>query len=317
MSPLKTSVLLPSYRRPSTVANCLDGLAAQSVLPDEVIVVWQGDDAETRDAAEAASRELPLRVLHSAEVGVVPAENVALAEASGDVVLLIDDDAVAPTDWIERHLRHYADPTVGAVGGPADNFRPDGTPFPRRAVEPVGRVTWYGRTIGNMYDQPHAWRQRAPTEVHHLVGYNMSLRRTAIGTFESRLRPYWQQFELDACFQVRHNGYRVLFDFGIVVNHYPTNPVYTAGRGGDLQVKIYNAAHNRAFVLAKHSPPMLRSIRLLYLLAVGSVSTPGLLASFVATARHGRLFRELGILWRTWRHDLAGWRGGTRVRRTV
>src|SRR5207237_6255006 len=76
-----TSVLIPSYNRPRRLLGCLDGLAAQEVLPDEVIVVWQGDDTATRDAATSCAKRLPypLRVLHSVEKGVVVAENPAIA----------------------------------------------------------------------------------------------------------------------------------------------------------------------------------------------------------------------------------------------
>src|SRR3954468_7697846 len=88
---LTTSVLIPSYRRPSRLLLCLRGLAAQEHLPDEVLVVWQGDDVTPRDAAESLVGEVPyrLRVLHSPEAGVVVAENLALEAAGGDVILQI------------------------------------------------------------------------------------------------------------------------------------------------------------------------------------------------------------------------------------
>ena len=311
------SVLIPSYRRPGTLAKCLDGLAAQRRLPGEVIVIWQADDVGTRDAAESlrAAMPCPLRVLHSPEAGVVAAENTALDAATGGVILLIDDDAIPPPDWLERHLAHYADPTVGAVGGPAVNFMPDGTTLPERAVEPTGRITWFGKTYGNMHDHVPEWRGRPPQEVDHLVGYNMSLRRSAFDRFEAGLRPYWQFFEGEACCQVKARGFRILFDFANVVEHHPTNSIYAHGRDGDLGVRVFNGAYNHAFVLAKHSPAPLRPCRLLYLLGVGAVNAPGLLGSLAALRRYGHPRRELAILGRTWASNLAGGRAGLRARR--
>jgi GT2 family glycosyltransferase len=316
MTTLRTSVLVPSFKRPPRLASCLRSLAAQTVPPDEVLVVWQGADEPTRDAALALRDAMPcdLRVLHSSEAGVVPSENLALDAAHGDLILLIDDDAVAPPAWVERHLQHYADPSVGAVGGPADNFNPDGSPFPRRAVEPVGRLTWYGKLQGNMYDHAPEWRARPTREVDHLVGYNMSLRRAAFARFERGLKRYWQMFELDACLQVRARGYRVLFDFGNVVEHHPTNTAYAGGRDGDLAVKIYHAAYNQAFVLARHTSGWLRPLRLAYLLLVGSVAVPGLVGSVVGLMRYGRPAREWHILNETRRAILAGWRAGSAAR---
>ena len=310
---LTTSVLIPSYRRPDRLEACLIALARQTVLPGEVIVVWQGDDTRTEDVAATLVKQLPYRlvVLHSPNPGIVPAENLALENASGQVIYLIDDDAVPPPGWLERFLRFYTDSSVGAVGGPADNYRQNDTLFDRRTVEPVGRLTWYGRAHGNMRTQALEWRGRAPLVVDHLVGYNMTLRRSAFDRFEAGLRPYWQTFEMDACLQVKARGYQVLFDFGNVVDHFPTNPAFSGGRDGDLQVKIYNPAYNVAFVLSRHTRGLLRAVRLSYLLLIGSVGNPGLLASLVAWRRYGQIGREVGILFCTWRAVLSGWSAGS------
>jgi GT2 family glycosyltransferase len=293
-------------------------LARQEVAPHEVLVVWQADDVATRDAVDALVGNVPytLRALHSPEAGVVVSENVALDHSSGEIVLLIDDDAVAPPDWISRHVAHYDDPTIGAVGGPADNFFPDGTRFPiKGAVEPVGKLTWYGKMFGNMHDQAPEWRRREPALVQHLVGYNMSLRRSAFDRFASELRRYWQMFELEVCLQVQARGFKVLFDFSNVVAHHPSNLTYTPERDGDIDVKVYNAAYNHAFILGKHTPPSLLPARLIYQLGVGALSAPGVLAFAFAVMRFGKPLREAEIFLRTVARRLEGTRDGLRARR--
>ena len=319
MTDFTTSVLIPSFGRPAALKNCLFSLAAQTRKPEEVIVVWQADDTPTRDVAEQIRYALPynLRLIHQLTPGIVPAENQGLAVATGQIILLIDDDALAPPDWVARHLTCYSDPEVGAVGGPAVNFYPDGTPFPKRAAEPVGKLTWYGRAYGNLYDHVEHWSSRSPREADGLVGYNMSLRREAFDRFEERLLPYWQLFELDACLQVKGRGYRVIVDFGNAVQHHPTNSVYVAGRHGDLAVKVFNPAYNYSFILAKHSAWYSRVPRLVYLLGAGSVGSPGLAAFFVAVRRYGSPVREAKILIRTWQHSVAGWRAGAQAGRSL
>ncbi|MEP7341480.1 MAG: glycosyltransferase [Acidobacteriota bacterium] len=314
---LKTSVLIPTYRRPHQLGKCLQSLNCQTMMPDEVLVVWQTSDVMTKEAAEqqAAIVTYPLRILHLPEAGIVPAENMALGHATGDIILMIDDDAIAPPDWLARHLSHYCDPQVGAVGGPADNFMADGTVFPKRAAEPVGKLTWYGKAIGNMHDQPVHWRKRNPVKVDHAVGYNLSLRRKAFDHFEESLKPYWQMFEMDACLQVRARGFRVLFDFANVVEHYPTNAVYNGSREGDLQVKVLNSAFNQAFVIAKHSSAALNLFRMVYLFMVGSIATPGLLGYAFAVKRHGNPKRELRLLIDCLRFRAQGWKAGIKSRR--
>jgi len=254
--------------------------------------------------------------VHCPEEGIVPAENAGLAVAAGEILLLVDDDVVVPPDWVARHLAHFADPRVGAVGGPFDNVLPDRTRLPRRAAEPLGRVTWYGRVVGNLNDHATDWRGRPPREVDHVAGGNLSLRRSAFDRFEAGLKRYWQLFELDACLQVKARGFRVLFDFANVVEHHPaTHLHYHPGRDGDLRVKVFHAAYNRAYVLAKHSPRLLRLPRLLYLGAVGTLNSPGPLAFPANLVRHGNIWRELGILRECTHQHLRGWAAGCRARR--
>jgi len=295
--------------------RCIRSLLAQVRRPDEVIVVWQGDDQATLDTAKLfeSTTAFELKIRHLPSPGIVPAENLALSSATGEVVFLIDDDAVAPNDWIERHLVHYADPTVGAVGGPANNYTPDGSRFPRHAVESIGKLRWFGKCDGNMYDHPDEWKARDIREVDHLVGYNFSFRRSALDRFDDRLRPYWQKFELDACLQIKQRGFRVLFDFGNCVDHHPTNIAFDGGRNSHLELRNYNPAYNEAYVLSKHTRGFLRPVRLGYLLGIGNVATPGLVGFAVAVGRFREPRREATIFARCVVAKLQGWIAGRRA----
>lgn len=313
---LSVSVLIPSWRRTDKLTRCLQSLANQTILANEVIVIWQAEDIQTRECVEKLEPTLPyhIKLLHSLETGVVVAENTGLGAATGEIILLCDDDVVTPANWIARHLDFYANPMIGAVGGSANNHHPDGSVFPKRNIQPTGKLTWYGKSYGNMYDQAEEWVSYSPINVDHLVGYNLSIRRSAFDYFETSLKRYWQMFELDACLQVKKRGYQIVFDFQNIVDHYPTNTAYVAGRDGDLEVKIFNAGYNHALVLAKHSPIHLYIPRIIYLLFIGSVGSPGVLASLLAIKRYGNLQRELEILCKSWQYKIAGWHRGLELR---
>ena len=313
---LSTSVIIATYQRAGRLECCLNSLAIQLTLPDEVIVVWQGDDIETKQTAELFGRTAPFRmkVVHRAEPGIVPAENAGLDAAAGEIILLIDDDAIAPRDWVLRHLAHYEDPTVGAVGGPYMNYHPDGRSFERRQPQKVGKIEWYGRFIGNMFDHIDVWRTRPPSRVDHLAGGNMSLRRRAFSRFEEALKPYWQLFEADACMQVSSRGFQVLFDWSNRIEHFPTSGVFNQDREGNLDRKIFNSAYNHAFVLAKHSGWDLGFVGLAYLWLAGSTANPGVLGFFRAVSRYGGVRRELMILRCTLVCHGSGWRDGLACR---
>ena len=104
-------------------------------------------------------------------------------------------------------------------------------------------------------------------------------------------------FELEACLQVQAAGYRVLFDFGNVVEHHPTNPAFAPGRDGDLALKCVNPSYNHALLLSKHTRGVsLRCWRLACLLLAGSVAMPGLAACLVAGAVRPRHCRKLALM---------------------
>jgi GT2 family glycosyltransferase len=314
LAELSTSVIVASYGRPEPLLRCLKALTCQTILPSEVIVVWQADDYPTKQSAETFDAPYPIRTVHCAETGIVAAENAGLNSATGDIMFLLDDDAIAQPFWLSRHLSYYADPKVGAVGGSSINFRPDGTRKPSRTHWPVAQLKWYGRFVGNAFDHPTEWSTRPVMRVHHLVGNNMSLRRKAFDCFESGLKSYWQLFEADACLQVTQNGYEILFDFGNPILHFPTNTVFDPSREGDLNRKIYHWAYNHAFILSKFSPGSLRLPRLAYLFLVGSTAHPGILFAGAAMLKHGHPAREIGILFKTLRWKARGWRDGAERR---
>jgi GT2 family glycosyltransferase len=316
MKPITSTVLIASLHRPDRLSVCLKALITQSVPPDEVLVVWQGDDYETREVSKKlnGTSAIPIRTFHSPEVGIVPAENVGLRYAAGEVILFIDDDAVPEPHWVARHLAHYGDEKVGAVGASYTNFHLNGDQFPERRPKAFGKITWYGQLVGYMFDHPLDWRECQSISVQHLAAGNMSLRRSAFAGFNQGLKPYWQLFEADACLQVARNGYKVRFDFANPVKHYPTGNIFDGRRSGNLELKVLNLAYNHALILALHSPAHLYLPRILYLLLVGSRQTPGLVGFCFSVSRYGEIKRELRIMARTMAAHVKGWYAGTRAR---
>ena len=62
---LRASVVIPTYRRKDALLRALRALGAQSIGPEayEVVVVVDGSDDGTREAAEALATPYALRVL--------------------------------------------------------------------------------------------------------------------------------------------------------------------------------------------------------------------------------------------------------------
>jgi GT2 family glycosyltransferase len=119
--------------------RALSSLVAQEEPPDEILVVENAPrDERTREMVERHFPGTRPRVRYVAEPvpGLDFARNRALAEATGEVIAFLDDDAVADPGWAGALRRPFVDPGVGAVTGRVEALSTD-TPG-QRLVEANG-----------------------------------------------------------------------------------------------------------------------------------------------------------------------------------
>ena len=101
---LRLTLAVPTHNRAVTLGETLASLAAQRLPPDteaECIVIDNNSTDRTPAAVEeaAARAPFPIRRVFEPRTGSSFARNRAVDEAGGDLILFIDDDAVAEPDW--------------------------------------------------------------------------------------------------------------------------------------------------------------------------------------------------------------------------
>ena len=105
------SVIIPTYNRCAILKKTLEALAhqEQDASRFDVIVVDDGSSDDTsqivRDVAEASA--LDLRYAYQENKGAGAARNRGLRQASGDIILFLDDDIVAFPGLMSEHLRFH------------------------------------------------------------------------------------------------------------------------------------------------------------------------------------------------------------------
>lgn len=103
-----TSLFLTTYEWPEALALCLASIAAQTVLPDEVLVADDGSGDETRKVVEQFRARLPVPVLHCWHphqgYRINTLRNNALRAARGPYVLQLDGDMVLDRRFVADHL---------------------------------------------------------------------------------------------------------------------------------------------------------------------------------------------------------------------
>ncbi len=187
-SPYTVSVVIGTANSERVIGRCLESLAAQRPLPNEIIVV----DAHSTDGTGDLVRTfldshpaLPVRLLEGA-ADAKQARVMGWAAATQELVVPVEPDLIFPENWLARiHVAFVCTRQLGALGGEI-RFAP---------ALSLRRVR---QTLHNFRIR---WRNRR--SVRH-SGDLMAYRR------EAAMRPEDADYPAPIC-QIEARGYRVRF----------------------------------------------------------------------------------------------------------
>ncbi len=144
MTTPRVSVCIATYRRPERLNALLADLLAQTIRPDEIVVVDNDANASAREVVlQFAAAQSGVMTVH---YDVQPKKNISLTRnrtvqlATGDWLGFLDDDERAPSDWLAAMMQCAATHSAEAVLGPVV------------AEVPADAPTWLKR--GGFYDLP-------------------------------------------------------------------------------------------------------------------------------------------------------------------
>jgi glycosyltransferase involved in cell wall biosynthesis len=107
IKPLALSLIIPAYNEEEHLKACLDTVAAQTVMPFEVIVI----DNNSTDGTVKIARLYPfVKIVRAKRQGIVYARDAGFNAAKGTIIGRIDSDSRLPSDWVEQVLAFYEDP---------------------------------------------------------------------------------------------------------------------------------------------------------------------------------------------------------------
>ncbi len=132
MTARTVDIIVCTFRR-AALRTALDSLMAQKVSADvrlRVIVVDNDTVPSARKIAVAAAKAAPFRIcyIHAPAGNISLARNAGLEAAVGDWIAFLDDDEVAPPDWVARLTEAAQAARADAVFGPAVAVYPEDAP---------------------------------------------------------------------------------------------------------------------------------------------------------------------------------------------
>lgn len=95
---MKISVVIPAFNAVAFIPRCLNSVFAQTLEPDEVIVVDDGSD----DDSGAVAKNLGATIVRRKNGGLSAARNSGIEAASGDWIALLDADDLWAPDKLAR-----------------------------------------------------------------------------------------------------------------------------------------------------------------------------------------------------------------------
>lgn len=178
---MRISLVVLTYNWPQALERLLASAAAQSRLPDEVIVADDGSREDTRALVARIARNFPTRIAHvwHEDLGfrAARARNLGIAAARGDYVILVDGDMLLHPEFVADHERlalpraalqgsrldASEEETARLLAGGRPRFGPlmPGRFPPHRAIRwlPLSRIKARSSSGGRIYScNMSAWR---------------------------------------------------------------------------------------------------------------------------------------------------------------
>lgn len=120
MKNLNTSLIVSTYNRPDALSLCLQSIAKQTVLPNEVVIGDDGSGEETANLIESFKKEFPVPIIHvwQEDKGfrLAMGRNKAVAKCKYDYIIEIDGDVILHRKYVEDHIS-FARPGYFIKGG--------------------------------------------------------------------------------------------------------------------------------------------------------------------------------------------------------
>lgn len=239
------SVIILNWNGRPYLEACLVAVEAQTLAPDRIILVDNGSS----DGSIPFVRERFPRVLvhvNGGNLGFAAGNNVALRDATADVVVLLNPDVILAPDALSALVEAMtADPTIGVVG--CKLWYPGG-----ELIQHAGGHVTHPQALPRHdgIGERDEGQYEAPRDVEYVIGAAAALRRSLLDRIGLLDEGFFLYFEdVDLCARARRAGYRVVYLPQATAVHVESA---TAVKGSFAYLQRFHAGRWR--YLLKHFP---------------------------------------------------------------
>ena len=260
----KISVIIPLKRLNEYVRESLAHLLRQSYVNFDVYVI-------TDEPESMPTEGLPVHFLASGPVPPNIKRMMAAQASDAEIVALIDDDAYPVPEWLLAASRHFADPTICAVGGPGITPPGDGH------AQQVSGAVYASPLVSAGY--VYRYLPGKPREVDDYPSCNLIVRRLPFLKYVPACLQYWPGEDTKLCLLLtKGEGMRIVYDPEVAVFHHRRKLFWGHFR------QVWNYAVHRGFFAKRYPETSLRPAYFVPTLFLGAQFAAAALA-FVPQAR--------------------------------
>jgi glycosyltransferase involved in cell wall biosynthesis len=100
-----TSVITSTFNKSKYLELTLAGYAMQADPSYELVIVNDGGTDDTESIIERYASKLNIKYIYQENSGIAAARNKALQAASGDNIIIVDDDRIPVPNFVQEHKR--------------------------------------------------------------------------------------------------------------------------------------------------------------------------------------------------------------------
>lgn len=203
-----TSIIIPNYNGLSLLKECVTSIRRHTSVPYEIIVVDNGSNDET---VKYCHRERLKLVSLPINRGFPVACNLGLHIATGNALMLLNNDTIVTPNWLDNLLRClYSSEDIGMVG-PVTNYASG----KQQIQEPYTNLA----DMASRYNTPDESKWQ---DTSRLVGICLLFKRELlekIGFMDEIFTPGHFEDD-DFCYRSRLAGYRLLITGDCFIYHH-------------------------------------------------------------------------------------------------
>ena len=260
MENISATLIIPTLNRAKTALDTLAKLESQTSDRFEVLVVDQSDRIDA-GLKNYRSGKYGYRYIHEEIKNLPNARNIGARQATGDILIFIDDDVVPNDDYVSSYRKIFAkNPGYTVIGG---KIREENSRIMINAPTITGgRISCYGKTRKNFMAD-------TPGECDWVVGCNFAVRRKwflDVGGFDTNYIGNAILEDTDFCFNIKTRGGVVMYFPDPSLHHLrePSGGTRNVGR----HMSMYFRSHNTVYFFRKYRRKIQLPLVFLYLFLV-------------------------------------------------